>query len=159
MNIMVSSFRLDLAQRNILFDVVLVPVHPEMPTDRKFFSFLRDVLEAKQAQVNVTENGLRAWKELLPVFVERCRTTWQHLSSCEYAKKGKAPISSASDNVYVTPIRSYGIGNFPAGYADSFNLKEARHVFKNMLLEQQFHLSFQIHRWRIVPWKNLHSNI
>ncbi|PIL27075.1 hypothetical protein GSI_10214 [Ganoderma sinense ZZ0214-1] len=55
-----------------------------------------------------TAETMRAWKQMLPALVERCRTTWTHGTNCEYVAQGKIPLelrTSAGD-----PLCSCGRG-------------------------------------------------
>jgi len=53
-----------------------------------------------------TKSG-EAWQQLLPAFVERCRT-WSHKASCEYQKPGgHVPLSTSVEE---NPICSCGEG-------------------------------------------------
>lgn len=47
-----------------------------------------------------------AWKKLLPVVVERCRS-WPHRSNCEYFIKGRAPLTLSHSQI---PICGCGQG-------------------------------------------------
>ncbi|CDO76798.1 hypothetical protein BN946_scf184978.g27 [Trametes cinnabarina] len=45
--------------------------------------------------VLVYGDELRAWKQLLPALVERCRSSWDHRSDCEYAQRERIPLETA----------------------------------------------------------------
>ena len=42
--------------------------------------------------INVDDDELRLWREVLPAMVERCRQ-WEHRPSCEYKAKAQIPLS------------------------------------------------------------------
>ncbi|KAG8739258.1 hypothetical protein FRC11_000805 [Ceratobasidium sp. 423] len=103
--LLVGGIRLDMASFTIAIDTAVVPLSrlrmPDMmPAIQKFHNAKNLV------QVNTIGHEVTAWKQLLPTFVERCRT-WGHRPTCEYTKKGQIPLSIAIDE---NPICTCGQG-------------------------------------------------
>lgn len=67
---------------------------------------LRRVGESPIVHLKMFGDDLRAWKQALPAFAERCRT-WRHRDSCEYLATGSVPLSVKDQE---TPICSCGAG-------------------------------------------------
>ncbi|KDQ10028.1 hypothetical protein BOTBODRAFT_147955 [Botryobasidium botryosum FD-172 SS1] len=61
--------------------------------------------------VKVLEGEMRSWKQLLPAFVERCRT-WTHGDNCEYRSQGKIPLTEVMEE---DPLCSCGRGKDTEG--------------------------------------------
>ena len=84
-----SDLRYDIASHTVVCDgyvltlceSLISAIHPPM-------SKLRDIVSVK-----VYGDELRAWKQLLPGLVERCRSTWVHGENCEYIAQGRIPLS------------------------------------------------------------------
>jgi hypothetical protein len=57
--------------------------------------------------VSAFEGEMPAWKQLLPAFVERCRSSWKHGDNCEYKSQGKIPLTQLRDE---DPLCSCGKG-------------------------------------------------
>jgi hypothetical protein len=64
------------------------------------------VLGGKMMEIVTSGDEVVAWKHLLPVFVERCRS-WSHKPTCQYIKAGKVPLSVKFDE---NPICGCGEG-------------------------------------------------
>jgi hypothetical protein len=103
--IFVNRLCMDLASFSLIADVAVVPL------DRDIMPQLSGGLQAVMDSgglVNIvtTPDEATAWKRLLPACVERCRT-WSHGRNCEYAAKGRIPLSVELDE---TPLCSCGHG-------------------------------------------------
>ncbi|KIK55168.1 hypothetical protein GYMLUDRAFT_48134 [Collybiopsis luxurians FD-317 M1] len=87
-----SSLRLDLSSHSIVLDGYVLPITKTLPKD-----VLQDLanLGMSVSQVMAVGQEMRAWKQLIPALVERCRQTWMHQDDCEYIKTGRVPLSYA----------------------------------------------------------------
>ncbi|KAF8601452.1 hypothetical protein BDV93DRAFT_608175 [Ceratobasidium sp. AG-I] len=105
--ILVNGMRVDLAGGTVILDVGVIPV-----SDSNRASLLstlnslgaEGVIHMMRLQVEPRE--LLLWKQLFPVFIERCRT-WSHTPNCERASRGTEPLFVQDD---IDPICSCGLG-------------------------------------------------
>ena len=112
--VFISCLRLDLANRTVVLDAAILPLHdPLMP---KIQPFLEKLTATGLCSVKTDDDELRLWKEVIPAWVERCRQ-WEHRPSCAYLSKPKIPLSAELGQ---NPICSCGEGKFPPRY--SFDL-------------------------------------
>jgi len=112
--VFVSSMRLDLANHTVVLDTAILPLHDSLLP--RIGQFLGPLGAKGICNIKVDNDELRLWKEIIPAWVERCRT-WEHRPSCEYLKKSKVPLSAENSE---NPICSCGEGTLPSSY--SFNL-------------------------------------
>ncbi|OSC99685.1 hypothetical protein PYCCODRAFT_1394711 [Trametes coccinea BRFM310] len=56
---------------------------------------LKSIARKGLESVRIFGDELRAWKQLLPALVERCRASWEHQPNCEYVTRGKIPLETA----------------------------------------------------------------
>lgn len=109
----VSNLRFDLHSHTVVCDGYVLPLNDNlMPKIRGPFSKL--VGSGSVVHVGVYETERRAWKQLLPAFVERCRS-WKHGDNCEYDSQGRVPLSEAED---VDPLCSCGKGKDTEGMSN-----------------------------------------
>jgi hypothetical protein len=102
----VSSLRFDLEFHTVVGDGFVLPLTPGLMSKiRAPFGNL--VREGNIFNVGVYEGEMSAWKQLLPAFVERCRSTWTHGVNCEYESKGRIPLS---EEMHLDPLCSCGKG-------------------------------------------------
>ncbi|KAL1946423.1 hypothetical protein VTO73DRAFT_15550 [Trametes versicolor] len=102
----VSDVRFDLHSHTMVCDAyVLSLTHAIMPKIERFFGKL--VLGGDMANVSVFEGEMQAWKQLIPAFVERCRT-WEHNDDCEYLRRQQAPLTVEME---ADPLCSCGKGH------------------------------------------------
>lgn len=97
--IFVNDIRLDLAAHTVVADACVVPL-----TKTLVFPVLHNL---EIVDIVTDDDEMRAWRKLLPVLVERCRT-WRHTTNCEYLSKG-IPIGDL-DGFEESPICSCGKG-------------------------------------------------
>lgn len=83
--IFVTDLRLDVASHTVIADACVVP-GTETIQDR-----LRELEVLGVVAIRIDSEETEAWRHLLPVFVERCRT-WTHRPSCEYLTQGTIPL-------------------------------------------------------------------
>jgi len=101
--IFVNDIKLDLGAHTIVADACIVPLTKSLIPQIFFFQ------SSMHANLETDEYEMRAWRKLLPVLAERCRT-WQHSPNCEYLSKG-IPIGNLDvDGMEESPICSCGKG-------------------------------------------------
>lgn len=108
--IFISELRLDVGNRTALLDTVVLPLtHAITPRISKF---LASFAQMKNNLIKVDDEELALWKQVIPAYVERCRT-WKHLPTCEYNKTSKIPLSTE----YAEPfLCSCGNGSVPPNF-------------------------------------------
>jgi hypothetical protein len=107
-----NKLRIDLATRAVVLDCAVLPLHEEiMPKLTKFFEA---ITQCGVMQIFVNEAELSMWKQVLPSWVERCRTSWNHGDECEYRAAGKTPLTDQHDDAQF--LCSCGQGVFPGDF-------------------------------------------
>ncbi|KAJ7068961.1 hypothetical protein B0H15DRAFT_793917 [Mycena belliarum] len=103
--IFISDVKFDLAAHTLVSDAYVLPLTPPlMSTIREEFGNL--LRRGNIYNVGVYGDEMRAWKQILPAFAERCRT-WKHQSNCEYASQQRVPLSV---EMHLDPLCSCGRG-------------------------------------------------
>jgi len=82
--ILVTDLRLDLASHTIVADSWVIPGSNDIRV-----RLIGKLSTALSIQTDANES--EAWRHLLPLFIERCRT-WEHKSNCEYLAQNSAPL-------------------------------------------------------------------
>ncbi|XP_018895705.2 uncharacterized protein [Bemisia tabaci] len=121
-----SCLRLDLARNTTVLDCALIQLTNDVKLDPLVSKFLKEIKDNGAFLICVTETENIAWKSMMAVMAERCRT-WEHRSDCEYALAGEAPLSKGLRHDRKSSICSCGIGKFPEGY-----LKDEMKNFSNL---------------------------
>ncbi|POS69961.1 MYND finger [Diaporthe helianthi] len=105
-----NKLRIDPVTRTVVMDAAILPLHAEiMPMILKFATEVRNIME-----IYVDEAELSMWKQVLPSWVERCRTDWDHKDGCEYRATGKIPLTDQEDGAQF--LCSCGQGIFPSDF-------------------------------------------
>ena len=89
--IFLNGLRLDLASHTLVADTCVLPLTDNF-LDRFGQHIANLTLGGRMIQIKTDEDEVRAWKQLLPVFAERCRS-WSHKAKCEYVINGRVPLS------------------------------------------------------------------
>ncbi|EGO03805.1 hypothetical protein SERLA73DRAFT_158294 [Serpula lacrymans var. lacrymans S7.3] len=101
----ISELRYDLASHTVICDGYVLPLtHELLIKIEKPFAKL--VFEGNMGNVRVFEGEMQTWKQLIPAFVERCRS-WSHGENCEYKAQGKIPLT---EDMEKNPLCSCGRG-------------------------------------------------
>ncbi|OJT01820.1 hypothetical protein TRAPUB_7727 [Trametes pubescens] len=87
----VSDVRFDLHSHTMVCDAYVLPLTRAILRQIGVF-FGKLVNGGTMANVSVFEGELQAWKQLIPAFVERCRT-WAHTEDCEYLRRQQVPLT------------------------------------------------------------------
>ncbi|KAA1466938.1 hypothetical protein DENSPDRAFT_61383 [Dentipellis sp. KUC8613] len=107
----ISDIRYDLHSHTMICDGYVLPLQPDL-LEKIVQSFGDLVSKGDMIDVMTFGGEMRAWKQLLPAFVERCRTSWQHGDNCEYVSQGRIPLTEAME---CNPLCSCGQGKDTEG--------------------------------------------
>ena len=101
--IFVPTLRFDLASNTLVADAYVLPLNESrvMKVEKTLMAITGELLH-----VGLWGDEVAAWKRLLPVLVERCRT-WKHGPNCEFLAKQSIPLSLEHEN---DPLCSCGKG-------------------------------------------------
>ena len=104
----VSGLRLDLSNRTVVLDGAVLAL------ENALMSSLAPFLHSLQGlcQIFVKETELLVWRQVMPAYVERCRT-WSHTPDCEYLTHGRIPLSTHNGEKFLC---SCGNGIFPENF-------------------------------------------
>ncbi|TFY71510.1 hypothetical protein EVG20_g1501 [Dentipellis fragilis] len=107
----ISDIRYDLHSHTMVCDGYVLPLQPDL-LNKIVQSFGDLVSKGNMVDVATFGGEMRAWKQLLPAFVERCRTSWQHGDNCEYVSQGRIPLTEEMER---NPLCSCGQGKDTEG--------------------------------------------
>jgi hypothetical protein len=103
----VNQLRLDTSTNSIVADVCILPMTEKLILVPVIQNYLSKITNDKSMHVIHTADATgEAWKQLLPVVVERCRS-WSHRSNCEYSIEGRVPLTLSHSQI---PICGCGQG-------------------------------------------------
>ncbi|TDL18060.1 hypothetical protein BD410DRAFT_753746 [Rickenella mellea] len=103
--IFLNQLRLDVASHTLVADTCILPL--TMHLVATFSDVIADVTHGgKMVSMETPGDEASEWQQLLPVFVERCRT-WSHKRACQYTEFGNIPLSLKLND---SPICSCGEG-------------------------------------------------
>ncbi|KAI6007655.1 hypothetical protein F5J12DRAFT_912959 [Pisolithus orientalis] len=101
--ILVTGIRLDLAAHTVVADSWIIP-----KSDKLQDKLRREIPSLVLIKTN--DHGSEAWRHLLPLLIERCRT-WKHKASCEYLVHNSIPLyPNAGSDPNKVPWCSCGMG-------------------------------------------------
>ncbi|KAI6100532.1 hypothetical protein F5141DRAFT_303100 [Pisolithus sp. B1] len=99
--ILVTNIRLDLGSHTVVADSWIIPGSSDIRDKLKVAHVLSIKTDAYESE---------AWRHLLPLFIERCRT-WKHKPSCEYLVHNSVPLyPGAGSDPKKVPWCSCGMG-------------------------------------------------
>ncbi|KAA1466961.1 hypothetical protein DENSPDRAFT_862780 [Dentipellis sp. KUC8613] len=101
----VNDLHFDLASHTVICDAYVLSLKPQLM--QKIDAPFRELLTHKIVHIPAYEGEMRAWKQILPAFAERCRVSWQHGSNCEYLSRGIIPLGTEME---IDPLCSCGRG-------------------------------------------------
>ena len=101
--IFVPTMRLDLVSQTLVADAYVLPLNKDRlkEAEKTLTGIIGELLH-----VELWGDEVAAWKRLLPVLVERCRT-WKHSPNCEFLAQRSIPLSLEHEN---DPLCSCGQG-------------------------------------------------
>jgi len=103
----VNEVRLDKSTSSIVADVCVLPMTEKLLFVPTIQEYLRKITTKGTMHTIHTEDvSGEAWKQLLPIFVERCRT-WSHRSDCKYSVECRVPLTLLHSEI---PICGCGQG-------------------------------------------------
>ncbi|RYC56375.1 hypothetical protein CHU98_g9836 [Xylaria longipes] len=108
--ILASALRLNLANRAVVLDCAVLPLHDALMP--KIKDSLAKLLGFFALSIKVNDAELRLWRHALPAYVERCRN-WAHRDSCEYAISGSIPLNTENGEPLLCTC---GSGIFPPSF-------------------------------------------
>lgn len=108
--IFISSLRLDMASHTVVLDSAILPMTESVLP--RLEPFLGPLTKVGICQINVDDNELKLWKEIIPAFVERSRQ-WKHRPACEYMAKGQIPLSVENGEQFLCTC---GNGKMPPNF-------------------------------------------
>ena len=100
----VNEVRLDLCAHTVVLDACAIPVTEE--NKHSITPLLPEIFSDDITEIIIFDDEIRAWRCLIPVLAERCRT-WQHSDTCKYLTKG-TPIDL--DNLISSSLCGCGRG-------------------------------------------------
>ncbi|KAK6351322.1 hypothetical protein TWF718_004486 [Orbilia javanica] len=112
MLIYVKNIRIDLSGQSITADCALLPFE-----DNTISQIAPMLLNLHNAPLTNSPEESKAWLQLSPSWVERCRT-WEHKPNCQYLKTSRVPLSAPDLRIGDSPICSCGKGIFPKEFHD-----------------------------------------
>lgn len=108
--VITSDLRLDLANRTVILDCAVLPLYINLPPIVRMF--LSALHSKGLCRIRVNDAELRLWKQVLPAYVERCRT-WERRGGCEYKRDAKVPLTVDDNKPFLCMC---GNGEFPANF-------------------------------------------
>ncbi|KAI2779934.1 hypothetical protein F4815DRAFT_163899 [Daldinia loculata] len=111
--IFVRAIRINGAEGSVVADAAVIPITRQLIDSGEIETFLYILRELQICAINVNDEELVLWKEVLPAFAERCRT-WSHGPKCEYKKsRATIPLSTEMGKQFMC---SCGNGKLPDGF-------------------------------------------
>jgi len=110
----INKLRFDLPTHAIICDGFFLPLTPGL-MDNIRGAFGKLVKDGNIFNMTMFEEERVAWKQILPMMVERCRSTWQHTANCEYKSTGRIPQTNV---LHEDPLCSCGRGKDVEGMVE-----------------------------------------
>ena len=108
--IFVDKLRLDMSNQTVLVDAAILPV---LKSDSSTIpSIIASWISRGFNQIKTNDKELELWKQVLPAYIERCRT-WPHTKDCELQKADRIPLTYVPNESFFCTC---GNGKFPKGY-------------------------------------------
>ncbi|EGO26732.1 hypothetical protein SERLADRAFT_436555 [Serpula lacrymans var. lacrymans S7.9] len=106
----IDDLKYDLGSHTVVCDGFVLPLNPTISKE------LAKPLAELTAQgnienISVSPHEMKIWRQALPAFVERCRSSWKHADHCEYQKsQAKIPPLGNADDADSDPLCHCGRG-------------------------------------------------
>ncbi|KAF8180830.1 hypothetical protein BJ912DRAFT_1032956 [Pholiota molesta] len=88
----VNDLHFDLTSHTMICDAYVLPLTTRFIAENEK-AFVRLVTQGGLINIAAFEGEMQAWKQLLPAFAERCRSSWSHGPNCEYTAQGRSSCS------------------------------------------------------------------
>ena len=137
--IFVNELRLDLSSQSVVVDACVVPL-TKYNTQKVMATIQQNSIDGFSTISLVNDDG-RAWKAVLPVFAERCRT-WKHNDQCEYRKRGIPACEEGPWNFVASPLCSCGLGQDLGMFAELLHWKSIHAEATRIAISPIFPFSF-----------------
>ncbi|KAH9482250.1 hypothetical protein JR316_0004348 [Psilocybe cubensis] len=109
--IFINDIRFDLSAQTVVVDACAIPLYKSiLPRISDYLGVIAPF------QIITDDDETLAWKTLLPVFAERCRT-WKHKANCEYLSEG-FPLPSGLEGYASSTLCSCGKGKDLGAWAE-----------------------------------------
>jgi hypothetical protein len=109
----INQLRLDTSTNSIVADACILPMTAKLifhPIVQKYL--IKITTEKTMHTIHTADVTGEAWKQLLPVAVERCRS-WSHRSNCEYSIEGRVPLTLSHSQIPICGCgRGLALGSF-----------------------------------------------
>ncbi|OTA99712.1 hypothetical protein M426DRAFT_67268 [Hypoxylon sp. CI-4A] len=94
MLLFIRAIRINGSESSVVADAAVLPFTHQLIESGEIETFLYVLRELEICSINVNDEELALWKNVLPSFAERCRT-WSHGPKCEYKRSGATiPLST-----------------------------------------------------------------
>ncbi|KAF8906810.1 hypothetical protein CPB84DRAFT_1769725 [Gymnopilus junonius] len=133
----ISELRFDLASHTIVCDGYVLPLTVAL-LKKIEKPFAKLVHQGRMVDVLLPDGEIQAWKQLLPAFVERCRS-WTHGPNCEYIAQGHIPLTEGME---ADPLCSCGKGKDVEGMNKVALWKEVAPYVTRVALSPLFAVSY-----------------
>lgn len=102
----ISDLRYDLHSHTVVCDGYILPLTPALMPEMTKLGFGTLAHGGTMVNLSIFDGEMEAWKQLIPAFVERCRT-WEHTDDCGYLAQKEVPLTQKME---VDPLCSCGRG-------------------------------------------------
>lgn len=92
--IFASCLRLDIGSQTVVLDTAVLPLTKSLIP--RIERFLAAITNRGLCSIKVDDEELKLWRQVLPLFAERCRS-WRHRSSCNYAGVTSQSVGDSND--------------------------------------------------------------
>jgi MYND finger len=133
----INDLKFDLHSHTIICDGYVLPLTPDLLLKIESV-FAKLVVNGDMVNVAMMEGEMQTWKQLLPAFVERCRS-WNHEENCEYKSQGKIPLTQIME---VDPLCSCGRGKDVEGMSKAALWRDFAPYVTRVALSPLFAVSY-----------------
>lgn len=91
--------------------------------------FIEGIDTSRVVRINLDAAELSMWKQVLPAWVERCRTDWSHGDGCEYRTTGRISPTDQPSHFLCSCGQGLFSGDFQLGDVPRWLSLAISHVF------------------------------
>ncbi|TFY57180.1 hypothetical protein EVG20_g8639, partial [Dentipellis fragilis] len=134
----ISDVRYDLHSHTVVCDGYVLPLQHDLM--QKIERDFNKLVTSHGGPIRIPAYGdtMRAWKQLLPAFVERCRS-WHHRDDCEYVLQERIPLTEEMEQ---DPLCSCGRGKDIEGMNKEVPWKKFAPYVTRLALSPLFAVSY-----------------